>query len=144
MKLLYHLSSVPLYKKIAYLLTIILVLLALFCIIIIFLFSKNSSSAKTAEIYQNGILIKSIPLSESEKNTSYTFTLTNAYGGTNTIEVRSDSIGIISANCPDKLCVHQGFITSSSLPITCLPNRLVIQIREKASPDSPSLDSIVH
>ena len=58
-----------------------------------------------------------------------TFTVTGENGCVNEIEVRPGSIAIISADCPDKLCVHQGFISDSRLPITCLPNRLVIQLR---------------
>ena len=34
----------------------------------------------------------------------------------------------MSADCPDKLCVKQGFIDRPVLPIACLPNRLVIRL----------------
>lgn len=80
-----------------------------------------------ADIFQDGILIKSIPLNHVPQ--TETFTITGENGCSNTIEVRKGSIAIISADCPDKLCVHQGFISDSRLPITCLPNRLVIQLR---------------
>ena len=86
----------------------------------------------TADIFQNGILIISIPL--NEENRGRAFTLEGENGCTNEIEVRHGSIGIISADCPDKLCVRQGFISDTSLPITCLPNRLVIQLRPIQAP----------
>lgn len=90
-----------------------------------------------ADIYQNGQLLDSISLSDLEDG--YTFTVTGEKGAVNQIEVRPGSIGIISASCPDKLCVQQGFINTSLLPVTCLPNRLVIQIRtgteEEITPD---------
>ena len=54
-------------------------------------------------------------------------------------EMVDGSIGIITADCPDKLCVHQGFISDSRLPITCLPNRLVIQLRPE---NQEKIDSI--
>ena len=102
-----------------------------------FLYSYNetapnasfTSDNMVADVYQNGKLLKSIPLSSVTEN--YTFVVTGENGAENEIAVASGSIGIISANCPDKLCVHQGFIHNSLLPITCLPNRLVIQIRQE-------------
>ena len=81
-----------------------------------------------ADIYQDGNLLSSIPL--DDVTVPYSFTVTGINGCVNEIEVRSGSIGIISADCPDKLCVHQGFISNNRLPIVCLPNRLVIQLRE--------------
>ena len=87
----------------------------------------------TADIFQNGILIMSIPLAEETE--SRTFTVEGDNGCVNEIEIRPGSIGIISADCPDKLCVGQGFISDTRLPITCLPNRLVIQLRPVSSGD---------
>lgn len=96
----------------------------------------------TADIYQNGVLLQSISLDNVTE--AYTFTVTGENGCRNEIEVRPGSIGIVSADCPDKLCVHQGFISSSLLPITCLPNRLVIQIRADGwdTNKAPELDII--
>lgn len=92
-----------------------------------------------ADIYQNGELLTSIPLDDSDA--PYRFTVTGENGCVNEIEVRSDSIGIISADCPDKLCVHQGFISNTGLPIVCLPNKLVIRLREA---DSGTVDIIAY
>lgn len=82
----------------------------------------------TADIYQDGNLLTSIPL--DGVTAPYRFIVTGENGCVNEIEVRPGSIGIISADCPDKLCIHQGFANNSKLPIVCLPNRLVIQLRE--------------
>lgn len=81
----------------------------------------------------------SIPLDGSVA--PHCFTVTGADGCVNEIEVRSDSIGVISADCPDKLCVHQGFISSTGLPIVCLPNKLVIRLRED---NADSIDTVAH
>jgi len=80
-----------------------------------------------ADIYQNGTLIQSIPLFEVTGR--YTIEINGETGCSNVIEICPGSIAIVSANCPDKLCVHQGYISNSLLPITCLPNRVVIQLR---------------
>lgn len=86
------------------------------------------SGGCVAEIYQDGELLTSIPLDGT--GTPWRFTVTGENGCVNEIEVRSGSIGIISADCPDKLCVHQGFISNTGLPIVCLPNKLVIRLRD--------------
>lgn len=102
----------------------------------------SSQAILIADIYQNGELLESITLSDVTE--AYTFTVTGENGATNEVQVRPGSIGIISASCPDKLCVHQGFISSSLLPVTCLPNRLVIQVRTETiahSTGSPSEES---
>lgn len=112
-----------------------LTLLAVVSLLLILL-PRNHATGYTADIYQSGELLTSIDLSAVSQ--PYTFTVTGENGCTNEIEVRPDQIGIISADCPDKLCVHQGFIRDSRLPITCLPNRLVIQLRPAAGPD-PSI-----
>ena len=43
--------------------------------------------------------------------------------GTNTVHVESDG-----ADCPDLLCVQQGKITTSAIPIACVPHHLTVQI----------------
>lgn len=103
-----------------------LILLSVFSLLYILL-PKGQTADMIAEIYQNGKLITSIPLDEVRE--AYRFTVTGEDGHVNEIEVRPGSIGIISADCPDKLCVRQGFISDSRLPVTCLPNRLVIRLR---------------
>lgn len=92
-----------------------------------FLLPGRKASDYAADIFQDGILIETILLSEVQEERI--FTIEGEGGCVNVIAVRPGSIAIISANCPDKLCVHQGFISDSRLPITCLPNRLVIQLR---------------
>lgn len=114
--------------KTAFLLTVFLAII--FCICLVWISSAGipKDAQITADIYQDGILIESIDLNTVTE--SYRFTVTGKNNCCNEIEVRPGSIGIISADCPDKLCVHQGFIDSDLLPITCLPNRLVIQVKQ--------------
>lgn len=88
---------------------------------------RNHTQSCVAEIYQNGDLIYTIPLDQVQE--PYTLDIKGENGHVNRIEVRPGSIGIISADCPDLLCVRQGFIHSPAIPVTCLPNRLVIRLR---------------
>lgn len=97
-----------------------------------------------ADIYQDGRLLAAIPLDRANMDgvdTPCRFTVTGENGCVNELEIRSGSIGMVSADCPDKLCVHQGFIDRPGLPIVCLPNKLVIQLRRV---DSEEIDGIAH
>lgn len=123
-------------KIIAVLTGAILLLLSVISLLCILL-PRSQASGYIADIYQEGKLLASISLADVE--TPYTFTVTGVSGCKNEVEVRPGSIGIITADCPDKLCVHQGFISDSRLPITCLPNRLVIQLRPE---NQENIDSI--
>ena len=49
-------------------------------------------------------------------------------GGSNTILVEQGRIRVIEANCPDQVCVDQGWISNGTVPIVCLPHKLMIQI----------------
>lgn len=120
---------------------IFLAILILAAVCLIWIVLHASIEGKTADIYQNGILLKSVSLTSAEE--SYTFTVTGENGCFNEITVKEGCIGITAASCPDKLCVHQGYVSSSLLPITCLPNRLVIRVREADTAESFEENSIV-
>ena len=47
--------------------------------------------------------------------------------GSNTIEIKEGKIRVKSADCPDKTCVRMGWLSSSAMPIVCLPHELVIE-----------------
>ena len=121
-------------QKKAILLTAVLLIIAVLCIVWIYAVShssKGNSQPLYADIYQNGELLQTIRLDTVIGE--YTFDISGDAGATNTVCVRPGSIAIVSASCPDQICVHQGFISTSLLPITCLPNRLVIRVRVEAS-----------
>lgn len=104
---------------------------------IIFIIHKleNADTASlVADIYQNGSLIKSLELDSCG---DLTFTVSGDNGCYNIIEVHDGKIGITSASCPDKICVNQGFIDSPLLPVTCLPNNVVITVHKEKNAVNP-------
>lgn len=117
-----------------------LILLTVLSLLYILL-PKSPDAGLIADIYQSGELIASIPLDEVRE--TYRFTVTGDEGHVNEIEVRPGSIGIISADCPDKLCVRQGFISDSRLPVTCLPNRVVIRLRPQEEDENTISPDII-
>ena len=80
-------------------------------------------------IYLDGKCIRSIDLSQADS--SYEFTV-DGPAGSNTIQVEPGRICVSRADCPDQICVRQGWISTSAMPVVCLPNRLVIQIEEQS------------
>ncbi len=123
-------------KKNAIFLGFIILSLIIICSIWIIIAKSNADKGGVAYIYQDGDLIRTVSLDEESS-----FTIDGDNGESNTISVANKKIGITHANCPDKLCIKMGFTDSSLLPITCLPNHIVIEI--KSSEDS-TLDAIVH
>ena len=98
------------------------------------LLNTGEQTGTIAEIYQDGELIKTIDLNAVTED--YSFTVSGENGTYNVIEVHHGEIGIAKASCPDKLCINMGFIHSSAMPVTCLPNKLVIKIVTESSSDS--------
>ncbi|MDD6572258.1 MAG: NusG domain II-containing protein [Thermoflexaceae bacterium] len=106
------------------------------------LFSMNyytKNEAKIARIYQDGTLLYTIDLDAVTE--SQELTIHGENGAYNVILVEPGYISMKEASCPDHLCVHMGKISTAVLPITCLPNKVVISIWGN-SPDS--LDSIAY
>lgn len=49
-------------------------------------------------------------------------------GGTNVLKIEQGKAYLISADCPDHLCVKQGKVDKTGETITCLPNRLTVTV----------------
>ena len=49
-------------------------------------------------------------------------------GGTNVLRIENGQAYLVSANCPDHLCVKQGKVDQKGETITCLPNRLTVTV----------------
>ncbi len=52
---------------------------------------------------------------------------------TNTLVIENGKADMISADCPDKLCVKQHAISSNGETIVCLPNKVVVEIEDGES-----------
>ena len=113
-------------KKGDYLLLFLLFFLS--CLPAAWLYSMEGSSPQgtCAVISVDGQHYKTVPL-ETHTGTDY-IDLKNDYGF-NRIEIQEQSIRIIDADCPDLLCVQEGFIKNPGELIVCLPHRLLIEIK---------------
>ncbi len=127
-------------KKPAVIISTILITLTLICTFFL-LMPQDNSENYIVDVYQNGKLIQSVSLEEVVE--TQIFTIKGANGCRNEIQITADGVAIISADCPDKLCVKQGIITNSKLPITCLPNHLVVQLRSSEGNTDSITDDII-
>lgn len=127
-------------KKTILILCAIIMLIIIVSLTAIVISGRNSAENKYAKIYQDGNLIKTIDLNAVDK--TYEFTVNGKDGGENVIQVRNGEIGIISASCPDHVCVNMGFISTGAIPVTCLPNHVVIEITDEA--EAQALDGVAY
>ena len=116
-------------RKKAVLLTTALLVIAVLCVVRIYVVSHSSvenGQALYADLYQNGELLQTIRL--DTVTAEYTFEVSGNAGATNTVCVRPGSIAIVSASCPDQICVHHSRISRNKETIVCLPDKVVITI----------------
>ena len=93
------------------------------CAVAIALRHYYAAPGMRAVIKQNGEIIRVLSLSgDYEVNVEFEEV------GYNRVRVKEGSIAVIDADCPDKLCVSQGYISSGGLPIVCLPHRLSVEV----------------
>ena len=97
---------------------------AALCVGAIVLMNRTAAPGGTAQILQDGQLLYTLAL-----DTPRTLTVTAPNGGSNTITVAGGRICVSHASCPDQVCVKQGWVSRNVVPIVCLPNQLVIQIK---------------
>ena len=78
-----------------------------------------------AVVSVNGEVLERIDLSKVRKE--YDLEISTEYGN-NTVHIEPGAISVTAADCPDHVCMRQGKLTGSGIPIICMPHRLVIEI----------------
>ncbi len=94
--------------------------LALIGLCLLLFTGRGSSKGSVVQVAVDGEVVLSIPLS---RDGSY-----SVNGGSNTIEVKDGRVSIVDADCPDRLCVRQGWIDGKGQSIVCLPNRVIVTV----------------
>ncbi len=97
-----------------------LVLALVFVALSLFAFNRiKEESGNYAIIYVDNEEFKRLPLWEDT---------TLNINGKNTVSVKDGEVFMKSADCPDRLCVHQKPLKLSGRDIVCLPNRVTIRV----------------
>ncbi|MDR0880657.1 MAG: NusG domain II-containing protein [Clostridioides sp.] len=99
-----------------------LILAIIVAIAVFFAINASENTKKTAkiEVYVDNKIYKSIPVGKNEEFKVET------KAGYNVVRVHDGGVEIVDASCPDKVCVHTGFINKQSQNIVCLPNKVSI------------------
>lgn len=122
----------------------VFVILLLLCGAAWFFMNRGTGESRmTAEIYRNNVLVRTVDLGAVTE--PYLFTVEGEIGA-NVIAVEPGRIRVQEADCPDQVCVNQGWQADGVLPIVCLPNKLVIQLTasEGTSTDNTAaLDGVI-
>ena len=96
---------------------------------LVFLWGESQKKENAvAQIIQDGAVIREIVLGEVKE--AYSFRVSDPQGHYNTVSVEPGRICVSEADCPDKICVHQGWLSQGITPIVCLPHKLMIQLVE--------------
>ena len=77
-----------------------------------------------AAVTVDGQLVLTVPLTREA-----TVTVGENRGFRNVVEVSGGRVRVLDADCPDRLCVRQGWISYDGESIVCLPHRLVVTVR---------------
>ena len=86
--------------------------------------SKTAHNSLEAQIYQNGRLVEVIKLNQVASPVEI------ALDGSvhNTLLAEKGRICYKHSDCPDKTCVHTGWLSRAGQIAACLPNRTLIKI----------------
>lgn len=81
----------------------------------------SESSEAVIHIFQEGKLIREIPLNEDTS-----LEIRGDYS--NTIMVQDQRVCFSDSDCPGQDCMHSGWISDAGRSIVCLPNRVEVRI----------------
>ena len=91
-----------------------------------FIYYISGNSGDLVNVYVDGRLTGEYLLSEDNN------ILIQGYnGGVNTLVIKDGAAYMKEADCPDKLCIHQGRISGEGMELVCMPNRVVVRISGK-------------
>lgn len=94
---------------------------------------------KIAYVYSDNKLVGEYTLTEDYKTE---FSVDISTGSYNTIHIEDGKVWIHDATCPDKICLNQGKISNDGELIVCLPNKLLVQIKDNQETED-DIDIIV-
>jgi hypothetical protein len=61
------------------------------------------------------------------------------------IAVRDGAAGFVRSDCPDKICIHSGFLSTPGQSAVCLPNKVVLRIAARTGQSKrQQVDSVTY
>ena len=111
---------------------VILMILVLSVAASVYLWTRKPGG-HVARIFVDEELVREIDLDKLIAPERFTVTTDR---GENVILAEPGRVRVESADCPDQVCVHAGWLADSTAPIVCLPHRLVIELAGETSLDA--------
>ena len=111
-------------KKNDIILAVLLVIVAMICALFIQVLVKKNGNVAVVSI--DGQVYKELSLNQ---NTELELNKTDNVDGYNILVIENGYAYMKDADCPDKICVHQGRISKTGETIVCLPHKVVIEIK---------------
>ena len=108
----------------------VIAVILIICAAASLLLLSPGDAATHAQISSNGKVIRTVDLRVDQE-----FTVTLDDGSYNTVTVKDGKIAVTEASCPDGICVNHRSVSKQKQSITCLPNRLVVEIRNGEASD---------
>ncbi len=115
---------------------VILLAFALAMALLSALLLTKRGEGSVVRIIQDGKVIEEIDL--SKVLSEYSFTVEAPGGGYNIITVQPGRIRVSEADCPDQICVGQGWLSDRAAPIVCMPHKLMIMLKGEGETDAVS------
>lgn len=115
---------------------IVIIVSVLMCALIMavsFLFADRGD-VSTVVISVDGKTEAQLDLDHDE-----TYTVSNN-GHTNVIEISNGRVRMLDADCKDRVCVNQGWISTQGETIVCLPGRVTVTLKNTQQ----EIDAVAH
>lgn len=112
----------------------------LICTALWLIFQSVSPQTRIVGIYQNGELVEKINLDLVTDKREITL---NGDFGKNVIAVSNGQIKMLSADCPDKICVNHKELKSEGSPIVCLPNKVIIKFENRQTATDAKAGAVI-
>lgn len=87
-------------------------------------FILRPTDSTIVQIVQDNKVLYTFDISSE---TDRSFRIESPDGGWNEVTIADGHISVTDADCPDKTCVKTGVLRSETIPIVCLPHKLVIR-----------------
>ena len=120
------------FKKLDFVIIAVLMLLSFLPEIILGASVGKGYNNTYAEITVAGKLYKNVPLSEHRGEEIIEL---KTKEGLNIIKIKDDKIGIIEADCADKVCMNPEYIDKAGQSLVCLPHKVMVEIKGKSEDD---------
>ena len=116
---------------------LIFMLLALAALLHFFLLTQEKAGSLYLEIRQDAKIVQRVKY--SALTAAVQQTLETSHGKIEIEFKPGRGVRIVSSPCPDKLCVHQGYINKGGQAILCLPEKILVSLisdQEEGAPDA--------